>query len=132
MQIMVLGGAGAMARAAVRDLIAAKDVSQVAISDIDGEKAKRFAEELNSNKVSTIQLDIHDHDRFVESMRSADAVLDGIPHDFTLPVVKGIFEAKVNGCCIGGCAYTTQEILQMDNLVKEAGITYLLSAGLSP
>ena len=132
MKLVLLGGAGAMSRAAVRDLVKTKEVSKIVIADINKENAARLVDELRSKKISTIQVDVNDRDRLIESMKGADAVLDGTPHDMSITVAKGMIDAKVNGCCIGYRSDTALEILKMDGLAKAAGITYLLSVGATP
>jgi saccharopine dehydrogenase-like NADP-dependent oxidoreductase len=133
MKITVLGGSGAMAKASVRHLVESKFVSEVLIADIEEGQAAKFAKELGSGKkVSTIHLDVSEHDRLVKAIRGSDAVLDGTPHHWSVAVAQGMIEAKVNGCCIGYRADTVHEILKLDSLAKAAGIAYLLSAGISP
>jgi saccharopine dehydrogenase-like NADP-dependent oxidoreductase len=121
----------------IRDLAESKDVSEVVIADINEREAKRFADELRSKpetkaKLSTIQLDVYDHHKLVETVKGSDAAIDTTHQDCGAVVAKGIIDAKVNGCSLGSIYTVAQKILLLDKLAKDMGITYLVSAGVFP
>ena len=131
MKIMVLGGAGFVGRGAVRCLINSDDVSEVRVADVDAAALKQFVDELKSKKVSAVQVDVADSKNLVKAMKGADAIVDSTPREVSVVICKAAIEAQVSGCCIGfnGVAL---EMIKLDSLAKNAGITYIVSAGRSP
>lgn len=137
MKIAVVGGAGAMAKAVVKDLVESKGVSEILLADINEREAKRFAAELRKKRavkarISTAQVDVYDHDRLVEVVKDSDAAIDTTHQDCGVAVARGIIDAKVNGCALGSGHNIAREILKFDKLAKDAGVTYLVSAGVFP
>jgi len=51
MKIVIPGGAGAMARACIEDILKQKDVSQVVLCDIDEEAAKKTVADLGDKRL---------------------------------------------------------------------------------
>jgi len=60
MHIIVLGGAGAMGRIAVRTLLEFEDIDQVTIADYNEERALEVASSLASSKIQVRQIDVND------------------------------------------------------------------------
>jgi saccharopine dehydrogenase-like NADP-dependent oxidoreductase len=69
MRIIVLGGAGDMARKAVRELASKADVPSVMVADYDASAANQLADKLGA-KASALWLDANDHDALVAAMRA--------------------------------------------------------------
>lgn len=137
MKIAVVGGAGAMAKAVIRDLIRSSDVSEVLIADINEVESQRFTAELRETEetratIVTSRVDVFDHDRLVEVLTGYDAAIDTTHQDCGAQAAKGIIDAKVNGCALGSSHSVAQETLRYDGLAKDKGVTYLLSAGTFP
>ena len=137
MKIAVVGGAGAMAKAVVKDLVESSGISEVLLADINENEARRFAEELKKRpevkaKISTAKVDVYDHDSLVKVIKGSDAAIDTTHQDCGVAVAKGVIDAKVNGCALGSGHTIAREILNFDKLTKKAGITYLVSSGVFP
>ncbi len=134
-KITVIGGAGAMAKAVIKDMVESKDISEIVIAARNGKEANRFANELKSKpetkaKLSAVALDVYDHDKLVETIKDSDAVIDATHQSCGFTVAKGVVDAKVNGCALGSHYVYAKEIIEkLDKLAKDAGITYLVSAG---
>ena len=138
MKITILGGAGAMSKAIIKDFVEdSKDVSEILIADINEKEGKRFAEEIASRpgnrvKISAVYLDVYDHDKLVETVKDSDAALDATHQDCGPAAAKGVIDAKVNGCALGSDYANAQKTLEYDKLAKEAGVTYVVAAGTFP
>lgn len=137
MKISVVGGAGAQAKAVIKDLMRNRYVSEILIIDLNEEESKRFAAEMETKpgahaKVSTICLDVFDHDRLVDAVKGSDAAIDTTHQNCGVAVAKGAIDAGVNGCTLGSTHTVAKEIMAFDVKAKAAGIAYLVSAGAYP
>ena len=134
MRILVLGGCGAQGTFATRDLVESKDVSEVIIGDIDVKKARRVAADIGSPKLSTIQIDVNDHQNLVKVMKDVDVVVNfvGPYYEHGVKVVRAAIEAGKNYVDVCDDYDATQKMLALNNLAKDKGITILLGLGVSP
>lgn len=132
MHIIVLGGAGAMGRVAVRTLIEYEDIDQVTIADYNEERAHEVAAALNSSKIQVKQIDVHDTDRLSSLVRGADAVLSAVEYVFNQPVLKACIQEKVHYADLGGLFHMTRKLMDMGSQVEAAGITAILGMGGTP
>ena len=134
MRVLALGGCGAQGTFAVRDLVESQDVSLVIVADIDLEKARKVAAAIASPKLSTVQVDVNDHQSLVEAMKDVDVVVNGTGpyYELGLKVVKAAIEASKNYVDFCDDYDATQEMLALHNLAEEKGITILVGLGASP
>ena len=58
--VVVLGGAGAMGRITVRDLVETAHACQVVVADVDGEAATRLARSHRTKRVRAARVDVRD------------------------------------------------------------------------
>ena len=116
MKIIVLGGAGDMARRAVRELAAEPDVTAVTVADRNLAAADRVASELG-DKVTPVWVDADDHDALVAAIEGHDAAASGIGPFY-------LYEAKVATAAIeAGVPYVSlcddydaaQAVLELDD-----------------
>jgi len=138
MKITILGGAGAMSKAVIKDFVEdSRDVSEILIADINLKEGKRFADEMAVKsgtrvKISAVYLDVYDHDKLVETIEDSVAVIDATHQDCGPAAAKGVIDAGVNGCALGSDYTNAQKTLVYDHLAKEKGVTYLVAAGTFP
>src|SRR5215472_14656564 len=132
MHIIVLGGAGAMGRIAVRTLNEYQDVDQITIADYNEERAHEVAALLKSNKIAVRQIDVNDHERLCSLLRGSDAVLNAVEYVFNLPVLKACLQEKVHYADLGGLFHMTRKLMNMSAEVEAAGITAILGIGGTP
>ncbi|HUV46378.1 MAG TPA: saccharopine dehydrogenase NADP-binding domain-containing protein, partial [Dehalococcoidia bacterium] len=71
MKVLVLGGAGRMAYAIIRDLleIDTNEVSKVVIADINYEKVKNVADKFQNEKLVPVCIDIAEYAKLVDLMK---------------------------------------------------------------
>lgn len=134
MRVLALGGCGAQGTFAVKDLVQSQDVSVVIIADIDLERAKKVAFDIASPKLSTMRVDVNDHQSLVEAMKDVDVVVNstGPYYELGLKAVKAAIEAGRNYVDFCDDHDAAQDMLALDNLAQEKGITVLLGLGASP
>ena len=134
MRVLALGGCGAQGTFAVRDLVQSRDVSVVIIADIDLEKARKVASDIASPKLSTLQLDVNDHQSLAQAMKDVDVVVNctGPYYELGPKVVKAAIEAGKNYVDFCDDYDATQEMLALDSLAQEKGITIVVGLGASP
>lgn len=134
MKIVVLGGAGLMGRIAVKDLAASQAPQQVVIADRDLDLAHRVAELVpqGRSKVSIVHTDVTDHDKLVETLRGADAVLNAVHYYFNLEVMRACLEAEAHYTDLGGLFHVTRKQLKLHDEFAAAGLTAVLGMGSAP
>jgi saccharopine dehydrogenase-like NADP-dependent oxidoreductase len=134
MKIVALGGAGLMGRIAVKDLAASEGTHQVVIADRDTDLARKVADLLpeGRSKVSIVQTDVTDHDKLVDTLRGADAVLNSVHYYFNLEVMRACLEAGVHYTDLGGLFHLTRKQLELHDEFAAAGLTAVLCMGSAP
>jgi len=132
MKVLVLAGAGSMGSVTVRDLIRSPDVSEVVIGDIDLKKARNYADNIGSEKLSAEHVDIMDHASLVKLMKRVDVVADATFWSLRDRVDNAAIEAQVDVADLGGGYYLTLKQLALNELAKEAGITIVAGIGVGP
>lgn len=132
MKAFVLGGCGAMGRAIVRDLSENSAVKSVVIGDIDSSKAKRFAKEVASPKVSVKKVDITDFEGLVKAMKGTTVVANASWYEFNVEVMKAALQAGCHYVDLGGLYHVTKKQMKLDKAFKKAGLTAVLGIGASP
>jgi len=133
MDIIVLGGAGAMGSAAVWDLAAQPDVARITIADDDFEAAQRLAA-LVGDKAQALWVDADDPELLVGVIAGHDAAAGAME-----PAYK--YEVKVAGAAIeAGVPYVSlcddddaaQAVLELDELARQKGATVIAGMGWTP
>jgi lysine 6-dehydrogenase len=132
MHIIVLGGAGAMGRIAVRTLTEYKDIEQITIADYNEERAHEVAASLRSNNLAVRQIDVNDEERLRALLRGADVVLNAVEYVFNLPVLRACIQEKVHYADLGGLFHMTRKLMNLSEEVSAAGITAILGMGGTP
>ena len=132
MHIIVLGGAGAMGRIAVRTLIEYEDVDQVTIADYNEERAHEVAADLNSSKIQVKQIDVNDSERLATLLHGSDVVLNAVEYIYNLPVLQVCIQEKVHYADLGGLFHMTRKLMDRNAAAEAAGITAIVGMGGTP
>src|SRR5690348_16236768 len=132
MHIIVLGGAGAMGRIAVRTLTEYADIDQITIADYNEERAHEVAASQHSSNIAVKQIDVNDEERLCALLRGADVVLNAVEYVFNLPVLKACIREKVHYADLGGLFHVTRTLMNMHDEVSAAGISAILGMGGTP
>lgn len=133
MKIVVLGGAGDMASRAVRELASEPKVASVTVADCNLPSAERLAADLG-DKVKAVQVDANDHDDLVNTIRGHDAAASGIGpfYRYEVKTARAAIEAGVPYTSLCDDYDATQDVLELDEAAKAAGVTVLTGLGWTP
>ncbi len=132
MRVIVLGGAGAMGRVAVRALTEYEDVEQIVIADYNEEQASAVASALNSARLQVQQIDVTDEQRLADLLHGASVVLNAVDYAFNLPVLRACIREKVHYADLGGLFHMTRKMMALHAEAEAAGITAIAGMGGTP
>ncbi|MEM3552458.1 MAG: saccharopine dehydrogenase NADP-binding domain-containing protein [Candidatus Bathyarchaeia archaeon] len=128
MKVLVLGGAGTICSEAIKDLSFTSDFSEITIGEINVEKAKALASELNDNRISIIKVNAENIKELSSLMKNYDIIVNGLPFKYDEKVTEAAIAAKVNGLDVSGL----QDLEKHDEEAKKAGVIYVPGVGATP
>jgi saccharopine dehydrogenase-like NADP-dependent oxidoreductase len=130
--IAVVGGAGAMGRITVRDLVetAPPDVS-ILIADYNEAAAKKLAKSYGS-RVRAVRVDVTKVAATAKALKGVFAAINCCQHDFNLPVMEAALKAGAHYCDLGGLFHVTRKQLKLHARFKKAKLLALLGIGAAP
>ncbi|MDI6892988.1 MAG: saccharopine dehydrogenase C-terminal domain-containing protein [Bacillota bacterium] len=132
MRILVVGGAGAMARVTIRDLLADAEVEAVIAADRDGPALAQLRSVVDDHRLVVEQIDVRDEAGLVVLMKRADVTVNATWYRFNLVVMGAAIKARVPLIDLGGLYHMTRRQLAMDPQVREAGILVIPGMGSDP
>lgn len=97
MRALVLGGAGAVAKEATRDLSRYSDFDEIVIAEYNVAAGEALAAELNDPRLKVIPFDANNEDAMRELFPRFDVVVNGLPYRYDYIVNKVCVEVGVNG-----------------------------------
>jgi len=131
MRIIVLGGAGAMARVTVRDLLQRTDAT-VGVADVNLDRARQTVRSLGSDRAQAIGVDARDADRLRRELKGWDVAINETWYNLNLDVMNAAIAAGVHYVDLGGLYHMTIKQLARDRAAKDAGVTCLVCMGSTP
>lgn len=132
MDVLVLGGYGAMAQATVPDLLESPGIERVGIAGRDAAKAKAFAARLKDDRAVPVEVDARDRASLRRALRGWGVVINSAWYHLNVPIMKTAIAAGVHYVDLGGLYHQTIEQLKDDGAAKDAGVTCLLGIGSTP
>lgn len=102
MKVFCLGGAGMIAREAVRDLIQFSDFEEITIGDYNETAGKELVRELNDSRVNFVKVNVFDEEETIKQLQGYDVVLDGTTISLNDQSTKCIAHAGCNGVNLNG------------------------------
>ena len=133
MRIVVLGGAGIIGKAIVRDLASDPAVREIVVADLDLEGAQRNAAASGRTQgVSAAKIDVTDRAALVALLKGAGAAINSVQYYFNLPIMEACLAARVPYLDLGGLFHTTRKQLEMDAAFRKAGLLAILGLGSCP
>lgn len=128
--VAVLGGAGAMGRAAVHHLAISR--RRVLVLDADAAAARRTARVYGGRSARSASVDARDPKRLARALRGAAVVVHCAPYAFNLGVMQAALEAGCHYVDLGGLFHTTRRQLRLDREFRRAGLLAVLGMGSAP
>ena len=132
----VVGGAGAMGRITVRDLVeTCAPEDEVLVADFDGAKAEALAASLagpGKPRVRAARVDVGDHAGTARVLAGAFVVVNAVHYKMNLDVMEAALLAGAHYVDMGGLFHVTKMQLERDARFREAGLTAILGMGAAP
>jgi len=128
--VAVLGGAGAMGRAAVFHLAHAG--MPVLLLDADRAAAKRVARRYGPGRARVARADAGDPRGLSTRLRGAAIVINCAPYVLNLAVMEAALRAGCHYLDLGGLFHVTRRQLRLDARFRRAGLLAVLGIGSAP
>jgi saccharopine dehydrogenase (NAD+, L-lysine-forming) len=128
--VAVLGGAGAMGRAAVFDL--ARSGYRVLLLDADPRAARRIAQRYAKGKAEADEADARDPEALAARIAGVAAIVNAGPYVFNLTVMEAALRARCHYLDLGGLFHTTRNQLLLGAAFRKAGLLAVLGMGSAP
>lgn len=134
MKLLLLGGCGDMGRMALAVLLESPLISSITLADKNYELAKRIVDLIGLEKLTPTEIDVTERKKLIDLMSQHDIIVAtvGPYYKFGKLILEAAIEAKKPYVDICDDWDTTQEIFDMDEQVKAAGIPTLIGMGESP
>jgi saccharopine dehydrogenase (NAD+, L-lysine-forming) len=132
LEVIILGGYGAMAQSTVPDLLESPGVERVGIAGRNLEKAKAFAKSMKDDRAVPLRVDARDQGALVKELQDWGAVINSAWYDLNVPITEAAIEAGIHYIDLGGLYHQTLRQLKLDKAAKDAGVTCVLGIGSTP
>ncbi len=132
----VVGGAGAMGRITVRDLVetcAASD--ELLVADYDLAKAEALVASLQGDGrplLRAVRVDVRDTTGAAAALSGALVVINAVQYQHNLAVMEAALAARAHYVDMGGLFHVTLKQLELDERFRAAGRLALLGMGAAP
>ncbi|MFN8160210.1 MAG: saccharopine dehydrogenase NADP-binding domain-containing protein [Solirubrobacterales bacterium] len=130
MKVGLLGAAGTIAPAIVRDLADSEEVDSILLLDLRGEVAEQVASEHGGGKAGARQADARRG--LAAELAGLDLLVNSASYRVNLDAMGACLEAGCHYLDLGGLYRVTGEQLELDGAFREAGLIAMLGVGSSP
>ena len=132
MRVSVVGGAGAIGRAAVQTVAGFDEVSEVVVLDRDAERGTRLVASIGPK--ATFRVYDADRDNLAEMVRGSSVVISTLgPYTrFGRQTIEAVIEAGVNYVDVMDDWEPTLDVLRLGERAAAAGVTAVVGMGASP
>lgn len=133
--VVVLGGAGAMGRITVRDLVeTAPPELSIVVADYNLAAAKKLAQSYKKRKVQAIAADVTDVRKTARLLKELGcfAVINAVQYQLNVPVMQAALAAGAHYVDLGGLFHVTRKQLKLHAGFRRAGLLALLGMGAAP
>ena len=132
-KIAVLGGAGAMGRITVRDLVEFSGKNDaIVIADYDFAKAQEFAASLKDPRVSVVRVDVRNHDEAAKALVGCKVIINSVQYQMNLDVMQIALKAGANYVDLGGLFHMTRRQMELHDEFKARGLLAIIGMGAAP
>ena len=130
MKVAVLGAAGTIAPAIVRDLAVSDEVESILLLDLRAEQAREVAERHGLGKAAARGADARSN--LAAELSDIDALVNSASYRINLDAMRACLEADCHYFDLGGLYRVTGEQLLLGDDFERAGLLAVLGIGSSP
>jgi saccharopine dehydrogenase (NAD+, L-lysine-forming) len=135
MKVAVLGAAGTIAGAIVRDLAESDEVGELLLLDREREQAARVAAEQGGGRATAVRVDAlqtEGGDALADALQGCDVLVNSASYRINLRAMEAALAAGCHYLDLGGLFWMTAEQLKLHDRFAQAGRLGLLGIGSSP
>jgi|DewCreStandDraft_2_1066082.scaffolds.fasta_scaffold02188_11 lysine 6-dehydrogenase len=131
---VVLGGAGEIGKAVVRDLAEHSSFLPIVVADAREAVGQAFVQSLGSDRVIFQRVDARDPAQLINVMRGAKVVINTIGpfYEWALTVATAAIHAGVNYVDVCDDPDAAIALLSLDPMARRKGLTFLICQGWTP
>ncbi|MEK7287838.1 MAG: saccharopine dehydrogenase NADP-binding domain-containing protein, partial [Elusimicrobiota bacterium] len=130
---VVVGGAGAMGRITVRDLVEfAPPSDRIIVADYDYAKARALAKSLSRRRVEAMFADVTRPGLCARSFKGAFVLINNVQYQHNLNVMEIALLTGAHYVDLGGLFHMTRRQLRLHGRFKSAGRLAILGMGAAP
>lgn len=130
MKVAVLGAAGTIAPAIVRDLASSDEVESILLLDLRAEQARAVADQHGLGKATARGADARSN--LAAELTGIDTLVNSASYRINLDAMRACLEAECHYLDLGGLYRVTGEQLLLGPDFERAGLTAILGIGSSP
>jgi lysine 6-dehydrogenase len=130
--IAVVGAAGTIAPAIVRDLAESEEVSRMLLLDLDGARAAAVASEHGGGKATAQSVDARDAEAFARRLEDFDVLLNTASYRINLEAMRACLTSGCHYLDLGGLYWMTHRQFELAAEFERAGLLAVLGIGSSP
>jgi saccharopine dehydrogenase-like NADP-dependent oxidoreductase len=133
MRFIILGGAGAMGRITVTDLVkTSAPQDEIVIADYDFDQARALAGTFRARRVRALRVDVKDRAAAVKSLNGAFVLINAVQYQLNVEAMELALALKAHYVDLGGLFHGTRRQLALDRRFRDIGRTALLGMGAAP
>ena len=131
--VAVVGGAGAMGRIVVRDLLETAGPGVAADRRSRRRRARALAQGLGGGRrVRAVEVDAHRPVATARALAGAFAIINCGPHGSNLAVMEVALRVGAHYLDLGGLFHVTRAQMKLDGRFRRAGLLALVGIGAAP
>jgi saccharopine dehydrogenase (NAD+, L-lysine-forming) len=131
-RVAVLGAAGTIAPAIVRDLAASEEAASLLLLDLDSDRAAAVASEHGGGKARAAAADARDPAALAGALEGVDILINSASYRINLDAMRACLAAGCHYLDLGGLYWMTRRQLELDEEFRRVGRLAVLGIGSSP
>jgi saccharopine dehydrogenase-like NADP-dependent oxidoreductase len=133
MKYVVIGGAGAMGRITVKDLVETAPIrDEIIIADYDMEKAQSLAKSFTRKGVSAVKVDVNNLEKTVKDLSGASIIINCVQYQYNIALMEIALALNAHYVDLGGLFYMTRQQMELHKQFKDKKKTALIGMGAAP
>ena len=130
--VAVLGAAGTIAPAIIRDLAASDEVSRMTLLDLDGARAQAVADAFGGGRATAGSADARAVDELAAALADVDVLVNTASYRINLEAMRACLKAGCTYLDLGGLYWMTGRQLELGAEFEREGLLAVLGIGSSP